>query len=44
MASDTAKIVTTFYDKALEQLNQDNSYARMVEVDSIPAATMCLAQ
>ena len=40
MASDTAKIVTTFYDKALEQLNQDNSYARMVEVDSIPAATM----
>lgn len=38
--TDTAKIVATYYDNALEQLNQDNSYAKYTEVDSIDPGTL----
>lgn len=40
MATDSGKIVAAYFDNAAKQLNQDNSYAKNVDVDSIPAATM----
>lgn len=35
MANETLKTIEAFYDNALEQLNHDNAYARLVDVDSV---------
>ena len=35
MANETLKTIEAFYDNALEQLNKDNTYARLTEVDSV---------
>lgn len=35
MATDSLKTIISFYDKALEQLNQDFTYAGLVDVDTI---------
>lgn len=40
MANNTAKTLVTYYDKVLEQLNQDTTMARRVQVDTIDGGTL----
>ncbi len=40
MSTDSGKIIASYFDEALEQLNKDYSYANLMSVENFPAPTM----
>src|SRR5690606_15943403 len=40
MANNTAKTIVTFYDSVLEQMNQDTTMARRVDIDTVDGGTL----